>query len=138
MFHLYLKCKLVSISVKTTYIFTHTHKKDKSVVQMTKSGKFILEICSCANPPLRSLEDATCSVLYTIHHLWNTPFTTKKRGGGGHCQPNVHFLCQHTSSALPLAFSLVLINCLLWAKIISLNDETQLFTFMPVNHTWYV
>jgi len=115
---------------------THTQKKDKSVVQMTKRRNFILKICSCANPPHCSLDDATCSVLYTIHHPWNTPFTSQKRGGGGHCQPSVHFLCQHTSSALPLAFSLVLINSLLWAKIISLNDETQLFTFMPLNPTW--
>lgn len=135
MFHLYLQFKFV---LKThTCSHTHTHTKEKSIVQMTKRGKFILKISFPTPTPSSFFR--WCHLLCSLHYTSSLEHSihNQKRGGGGHCQPNVHFLCQHTSSALPLAFSLVLLNSLLWAKIIRLNQETQLFTFMPVNPTWY-
>ncbi len=121
------------------WIFSYKKKKEKKKnlwykwakgVRLSRKSPFLCQ------PPSSFFRwcHLFCSLHYTSsleHSIHN-----QKRGGGGHCQQRA-FSVPTRFISTALVFSLVLLNSLLWAKIIRLNEETQLFTFMSLNSTWY-
>lgn len=85
------------------YFHTKKKKRKEKIFGTNEQKGYVYpeNLRSYANPPLRSLDDATCSVLYIVHHLWNTPFTTKKGVGEGTANQRAFSVPTHFISTAP-------------------------------------